>query len=591
MASRSSIRRKLTWIALVVLVVGTCLYVALQRHETSSRSEYRESVQKKIEARMRDALGTKDEGLLWTSEERREYAGEDSSAVSDRYDRIQFDRGLGGDPLLLEKSMAVTDALLGSRKESVLLETLRVTMFIAALWLLVMILYLPYRILVQRVSMSRMTRSQKKATFAAAAVAAIALAGALWAPITEQWYLWQLDSDELETSAAAATRLADIRSTRAVSPLLEMLRERSDHSDNDYIRESLVAIGAPAVQGLVLALQDPDSKFRFKTLSVLHRMGSVAKDSVPTIIRLLKRDDTQMVRWRAANALESVGLSMPQVASQALLKTLQQEKDANVRGVIAISLGKIRPVAEEVLPAILHALKDKAPEARMGAAQSLGFLGPLTPDVVPALVNALEKDAHPWVRAGAAEGLGRIDASTSDVVEGLVKALENDDELHVQAAAGRALGQLTPVTSDAMGALVKALKDAPDDVRGAIIESLGGNTTVPAVVDVLINTLTYDETNHVRVYAVQSLAQTTPVRPKVAGVLVNALKSDSDTRVRSIAAEALGRADPATQSIIAALIAAQNDDEDRYVQLQASKALERIQSPRRPRGFLPHLKE
>ena len=48
---------------------------------------------------------------------------------------------------------------------------------------------------------------------------------ALKRPLSEQWSLWKLQSDDPATRDLAARSLGEMRSVRAISPLVELLRQ------------------------------------------------------------------------------------------------------------------------------------------------------------------------------------------------------------------------------------------------------------------------------------------------------------------------------------------------------------------------------
>jgi HEAT repeat protein len=89
----------------------------------------------------------------------------------------------------------------------------------------------------------------------------------------------------------------------------------------------------------------------------------------------------------------------------ALIKTLKEDKDPNMRYWAAESLGKFGPEAQSAVPELIEALKDETKMVRMGAATALGEIG--STDASAALREAT-KDPEKEVRDAAAFALKQI---------------------------------------------------------------------------------------------------------------------------------------------------------------------------------------
>jgi glyceraldehyde-3-phosphate dehydrogenase type I len=173
------------------------------------------------------------------------------------------------------------------------------------------------------------------------------------------------------------------------------------------------------------------------------------------------------------------------------------------RAKAAKALGKIGPVTDQVIPALIKALEDSDWEVRYYAAKALGKIGPVAKDAAPALIKVLE-DSDSYVRRYAAEALGKIGPVTDQVIPALVRALKGSDR-YVHRYAAEALGKIGPVAKDAAPALIKALEDSD---------------------------------SYVRRYAAEALGKIGPVTDQVIPALVRALE-DSDRYVHRYAAEAI----------------------------------------------------
>jgi HEAT repeat protein len=89
----------------------------------------------------------------------------------------------------------------------------------------------------------------------------------------------------------------------------------------------------------------------------------------------------------------------------ALVKTLKEDKDPNMRYWAAESLGKFGPEARSAVPDLIEALKDDSKMVRMGVAYALGEIGGA--DATAALQEAT-KDPEKEVRDAAASALKQI---------------------------------------------------------------------------------------------------------------------------------------------------------------------------------------
>ena len=104
----------------------------------------------------------------------------------------------------------------------------------------------------------------------------------------------------------AALRLAeltDFTDERTVPGLLEALREVNSR-EGEIAGKSLKKIGVPAVQGLILALQDEDWRVRAHSIRILSEIKD--ESAIRGLMQALY-DDNRHVTRNAAEALESIG--------------------------------------------------------------------------------------------------------------------------------------------------------------------------------------------------------------------------------------------------------------------------------------------
>lgn len=85
--------------------------------------------------------------------------------------------------------------------------------------------------------------------------------------------------------------------------------------------------------------------------------------------------------------------------------------DEKSRIIAARTLPRRNGDAAEVVPALIAALKDKAPDIRHDAALGLGSFGEQAKEAIPALQAAAKSDRDIRVRKAASVALSRIDPS------------------------------------------------------------------------------------------------------------------------------------------------------------------------------------
>ncbi|TAK34258.1 MAG: hypothetical protein EPO21_09935 [Chloroflexota bacterium] len=356
--------------------------------------------------------------------------------------------------------------------------------------------------------------------------------------------------EHLHLRGRAAMALGQIGETRAVEPLLAVLRD-----DNSDVRGSAAAalgkIGdARAVEPLVAALRSNSLNVRSKATDALVKIGSPAVEPLTAALR----DDDSNVRWIAAETLWKIG---DQLAVDPLVAALRDD-DSDVRWIAAEALGKIGD--QRVVEPLVAALRDGSMRVRKGAASALDALSwrpgldasgawywvlkerwdrcvEIGSLAVEPLVAAL-RDNTPDVRKRAAKALGQI--CDARAVEPLVTALRDGDKGVGKGAANalNALGWRPGL--DASGAWYWVLKEHWDrcvEIGSPAVEPLGAALR--------------DNTPDVRDRAAEALVK---IGSPAVEPLVAALR-DNDWDVRSRAAKALGMIGDhrAVEPLIAAL--------------------------------------
>ena len=234
-----------------------------------------------------------------------------------------------------------------------------------------------------------MRRKGKRLTYLTISLGVLVLVAAGFAfkrPILEQWYLWELESEDEQERKLAAEKLGELRSVRAIPSLIRILRGEYAFPGEPnpgeplilhYSSEALARIGAPAVPSLIeifsdkieaKKLKDPDDDPRVAAVFTLGKIGTPAVHAL-------------------TGALDS--------------------QDKNVRAHAAASLGGIGPESNDAITALTARLKDEDMDVRRESAFALGSIGPAAEAAVPSLRGTLG-DADDQVRRAAAKALKKI---------------------------------------------------------------------------------------------------------------------------------------------------------------------------------------
>jgi len=225
--------------------------------------------------------------------------------------------------------------------------------------------------------------------------------------------------------ARAAWALGWIEDSRAVEPLIATLKDENPHVRRATVK-ALGRIGKPAVEPLTVALKDENPDIR---KGVAGALGETEDPGVVEPLVAALKDRTPKVRREAVRALGRVG----KPAVEPLIVALKDE-DLHFRLHAVWALGEIKD--PRAIGALITALNDKDPNVIGGAGVSLGGIG--KPAVEP-LIAAL-KDEKPRIRWGAAWALQWI--KDPRAVEPLIGALE-DENSHVRTHAEMALMEIT----------------------------------------------------------------------------------------------------------------------------------------------------
>jgi len=285
--------------------------------------------------------------------------------------------------------------------------------------------------------------------------------------------------------------------------------------------EALVRIGRLAIEPLIQALKEPNSRVRAGAAQALGRIGD--KTALEPLIEVLEAKDTDWydVRTCAAAALDMID---PQ--------------------------WRKTDIALQAVPRLVEKLKDPAPDVRSAAAKALGMIGDKA--AVEPLIKALNVNDHALCWA-ACDALDSIDPkwSKSDsalrAVPVFIEELKCPDFSHRWRAA-TGLGEIGDTA--AVEPLIQTLVDAELGVRSAAREALdkvnsrwSGTDAARRSVPLLIQALKEPRASEGALQALEMIDpqwNRTEAALRAVPVFIRALK-DPWSPTRSAAASALGR--------------------------------------------------
>ena len=205
------------------------------------------------------------------------------------------------------------------------------------------------------------------------------------------------------------------------------------------------------------ALRDADAARR---RGAARALGAAGDGSAVAALFEALGDESEAVRWAAAQALHRLGVSAAEVPR--LVAALQNE-DAYVRSFAAYSLGGLGAAAAPAVPSLIAAYRREERDGRGAAVGALGALGEVAAAAVPALVEGLRNPVN-HRRWSAARALGRLGPAARPALPALIGALA-DENRHVRVHAAQALGRLGLVAAEAVPALQAAARDEDAAVR------------------------------------------------------------------------------------------------------------------------------
>jgi HEAT repeat protein len=341
------------------------------------------------------------------------------------------------------------------------------------------------------------------------------------------------------------------RAKSAIPSLIKALAVSEPSDDAWPVASALGAMGAEALDALLVALAHQDAKVSEGAAIALGRLGPQAEAAIPALIAALaeREPPNEPVPPRGPKFGDPTVAPQPTVyqralraigrpATLALVERLDRG-DRQTRALAVRALGFMQWGTKVAVPRLIELLKD--PDLRIEAATALGDLDSPAQKAIPSLLLGL-KDPDPAFRARAAETVGRIAGlSWARDAVGLLTAALDDSDPRVRACAAGALGDFWFESRPAIPRLVAAFDDPAADVRLAAIRAFQRVGKIPAASRDAVLRLLQDPDARVRRSALQRIEDDDLDSETVVEALVAALR-DPDSEVRAAAATALGRA-------------------------------------------------
>jgi HEAT repeat protein len=369
-------------------------------------------------------------------------------------------------------------------------------------------------------------------------------------------------------------------------PLPDVARDAAD---------LLARFGAPAVNILAAAVQDPEATDRAWAADRLREIGPRARAAIPTLMGALKEEKTDL-RLDAARALLFVDPALGRKAAMPVLLAMLKEQSIGLRANVLFVLEEAGPDKRAVpalCPLIANTPNDGVGDMahRWHAEGILGKIGPDAVEAVPVLRAALGH-GDCFMRYEAAVALWRIGRHREGIPV-LVRDVK-DRRNGWRWRAARALGRIGPGAREALPALREALQrkgePAPHQLALAlwrVAQPQGGAAGSPAdrreaVAQLIAMIPERGDPPPVRWGVLEALTEIGPEARAAVPLLVTLLR-DEDVNTRQPAVAALGvlarEATEATAPMCWAL-----DDRAMDVRAQAARCLYRL-GRRHPRAL------
>jgi len=213
----------------------------------------------------------------------------------------------------------------------------------------------------------------------------------------------------------------------SVNPLITHLRGNNWRLKRNA-QETLINMGAPAVEALIKVLNDPDVHARSLAIRALSEIGD--KRAIDSLEKQME-DPNTLIQVTAAAALHKMGQGNPR---NIIINGLT---DANVETRRAAAEAIWEIIDDPPLSLLLKAMKDADPDVRNYTTMSVGKTR--NPEATGVLIKALKEDEDDRVRESATKALHQIG---KPAVDPLIKELEGTKDIEIVIRIAQTLGNI-----------------------------------------------------------------------------------------------------------------------------------------------------
>jgi HEAT repeat protein len=278
------------------------------------------------------------------------------------------------------------------------------------------------------------------------------------------------DVKQPATAGTPADRLASLRQALATAP---------DKNARVLVIDDIATLGQnakAALDDLVKATADEDSRTRWHAARAIGLIGEDALPAMPTLVALLADSDPVVITQSAA----AIGLireddgrtTMPAANAQAYASAAESlaqsttHPDPRVRRAAVRALRRLIPSPQQLAPLLSKQLADGDPSVVMPA---LHTLADMDDDAVPFLMESLKQ---PKSRYWASVALTEIGPEASPAMESLAQ-LAGEGETHERIQAILALAAIGEKAAPVAPVLVKMLESDDSALRFPAAFALG----------------------------------------------------------------------------------------------------------------------
>ncbi|HAV62356.1 MAG TPA: hypothetical protein DCY13_08340 [Verrucomicrobiales bacterium] len=349
-------------------------------------------------------------------------------------------------------------------------------------------------------------------------------------------------------------------------PVLIAARTNSsaDKDTVERVEESLVRIGAPAVPGLVEAMNRAGGDAGHWTLRCLRDIGPSA---VPVLVASLKSKQAPQRRG-GIQALTLLGTDAAPAIPELL--RLAEKGTAAEKGPAMVAAARAGAAPAQITPLATKALGDGNVELRRAGAQALAHLGARSLPAQAALIKALS-DQDDRVIQSSADALGTQGQAAAAAVGALGTALSKAPPT-ARVAIAKALGDIGPEAAPALPQLLPELNSSSAELQSAVALALGklGPAARSALPEIRKNLSNQNaESRRAALQAFSSIETSAPARLPV---LIEALKDEAEA-VRGVACQELRKIGRAAQPASEGLFALLENSGDRPAALEAIREI------------------